>query len=53
MIDEVLKNDYESMRASCIEHEQQLLKLLNKNRIDINVYHDIDEFRQYFLEKTS
>jgi len=50
MIDEVIKNDYEITRVNCIEHEQQLLKLLNKNRIEINVYSDTNEFRQFFLE---
>ena len=53
MISEVLKNDFESMRARCIEHEQQLIKLLNKNRIEINIYGDIREFRGIFLEKAT
>jgi hypothetical protein len=53
IINEVIRNDYESMRVNCIAHEQQLIKLLNKNRIDMNVYRDINEFRQIFLEKTT
>ena len=53
MIYEVIKNDYESIRANCSEHEQQLLKLLHKCRININTYSDIDEFRQFFLEKAT
>lgn len=53
MINEVIKKNYESIRANCIEHEQQLIKLLNKNRIEINIYSDINEFRQFFLEKTT
>ena len=53
MIDAVIKNDFENMRARCIEHEQQLLKLLNKNGIEINNFSDMKEFRQFFLEKTA
>jgi len=53
MINEVLKNDFESIRARCIEHEQQLIQLLNKNHIEINVHSDINEFRQFLLEKTT
>lgn len=53
MINEVIMNDYEIIRVNCIEHEQQLIKLLNKNRIEINVHSDINEFRQFLLEKTT
>jgi predicted nucleotidyltransferase len=52
MIDEVLKNDYENIRINCIEHEQQLIKLLKKNRIETHVHSDVHEFRQFLLEKT-
>jgi predicted nucleotidyltransferase len=51
MMHEVMKNDFEGMRARCIEHEQQLIKLLNENHIRINMYRDINEFRESFLEK--
>jgi len=50
---EVLKNDFEIVRANCIEHERQLIKLLNENRIEINSYRDHNEFRRHFLEKTT
>ena len=53
MMNEVMKNDYEIMRAKCNEHEQLLIKLLKENRIDVNVYRDMNEFRRYFLEKTT
>jgi hypothetical protein len=53
MISAVIRNDYEIIRVNCIEHEQQLIKLLNKNRIEINVHSDINEFRQFLLEKTT
>jgi len=53
MITEVIRNDFEIVKVKCIEHEQQLIKLLNKNRIEINAHSDINEFRQYFLEKTA
>jgi predicted nucleotidyltransferase len=46
-----LGNDYEVIRASCIEHERQLIKLLNKNGIEINTYNDSNAFRQNFLAK--
>jgi len=53
IINEVIGNDYEIIRATGIEHEQQLIKLLNKNCIEINAHSDSNEFRQYFLEKTT
>jgi hypothetical protein len=53
MIHEVIKNDYESLRANCIEHEQQLIQLLHQNGIELNVYSNMDEFRRSFLETTS
>jgi predicted nucleotidyltransferase len=49
MLEEVFRNDYESLRARCIEHEQKLLEVLQEHRVDINVYHDLDEFRKSFL----
>lgn len=52
IMDEVLGNDYGIIRAKCIEHEQQLVKLLNENRIEINVHGDINEFRKFLREKT-
>jgi hypothetical protein len=51
IINEVLGNDFETIRADCLEHERQLVKLLKKNRIGINVYKDSNEFRQHFIEK--
>jgi hypothetical protein len=53
MIQEVIRNDYEIMRVKCVEHEQQLMKLLHTHGIGINVYSDIEEFRRFFLEKTT
>jgi hypothetical protein len=53
MINEVIRNDYESIRCKCIEHEQQLIKLLNENRVEINVLRDSNEFRRLLLEKTT
>jgi predicted nucleotidyltransferase len=50
MISEVLREDFETMRANALEHERQLIKLLNKNGIGINAYQDTKEFRQYFLK---
>ena len=52
IINKVLRNDFETIRANCLEHERQLIMLLNKNGIGINAYKDSNEFRQYFLEKT-
>jgi predicted nucleotidyltransferase len=52
IIDQVLSNNYEVIRDSCLEHEQQLIKLLEQNGIDINTYTNSTEFRQHFLEKT-
>jgi hypothetical protein len=52
IINEVIKNDFEIVRDNCVEHERQLIKLLNKNRIEINSHSDSNEFRRYFLEKT-
>jgi len=53
IINEVIKNDFEIVRDNCIEHECQLIKLLNKNHIEINSHSDTNEFRQYFLEKST
>jgi hypothetical protein len=50
---EVLRNDFVSIRANCLEHERQLIQLLDKNGIGIHAYKDSHEFRQYFLEKTT
>lgn len=48
IIDIVLMNDYEAIRAACLEHERQLVGMLNKNGIRIKIYKDRNEFRQYF-----
>jgi hypothetical protein len=53
IIDEVLSNDFEGLRANCLEHERQLIKLLDKNGIEIRAYNGIDEFRKCFMEKTT
>ena len=53
IINEVLRNDFVNIRANCLEHERQLIMLLKKNGIGINAYKDSNEFRQYFMEKTS
>jgi hypothetical protein len=53
IINEVLKGDFEVIRASCLDHERQLISLLDKNGTVINIYQDNNEFRQYFLEKAS
>ncbi len=53
IIQEVIKRDYEVVRVHCIEHERQLIKLLNENCIEINSHRDSNEFRQYFLKKTA
>jgi len=52
IIHEVLRNDFVNMRSNCLEHERQLIKLLEKNGIGINAYKDSNEFRQHFMEKT-
>jgi hypothetical protein len=52
IIDQVFRNDFEVLRASCLEHERQLLKLLEKNGVRINAYEDSNEFRQHFAKKT-
>jgi len=49
MLEEVLRNDYETLRAKCIEHEQKLMELLKEHRVKINVYRDMNEFRKYLL----
>lgn len=51
IIDEVLRKDFPDLRASCLEHERQLIRLLDKNGIGINAYQDTNEFRQYFPGK--
>lgn len=53
IINEVLRYDFETIRAGCLEYERQLIKLLEKNSIGINVYKDSNEFRQHFIEKTT
>jgi predicted nucleotidyltransferase len=53
IINEILRNDFVNIRASCLEHERQLIKLLEENGIGINAYKDSQEFRQHFIEKTS
>jgi predicted nucleotidyltransferase len=53
MIDEVLTNNFESIRAKCIEHERQLINLLNQNSIEINDYKDCSAFREHFLDETT
>jgi hypothetical protein len=49
MLEKVLRNDYETLRAKCIEHEQKLMELLKEHRVKINVYRDMNEFRKYLL----
>jgi predicted nucleotidyltransferase len=49
MLEEVFSNDYETLRAKCMEHERKLLELLKKNQVNINIYRDMDEFRKYLL----
>lgn len=49
MLEEVLKNDYETLRTKCMAHEQKLLALLQEHRVRIKIYRDMDEFRKYFL----
>jgi hypothetical protein len=51
IINEVLRNDFETLRAKCLEHERQLIKLLEKNGIRITAYEDTNEFRQYFMKR--
>lgn len=53
IIVEVLSNDFVNMRASCLEHERQLIKLLDQNGVGIHVYQDSEEFRQHFIEKAT
>ncbi|MFC1975886.1 hypothetical protein ACFLXQ_05770 [Chloroflexota bacterium] len=52
MIKTVIRNDFESVRVNCIEHEQQLIKLLDQHGVRINTHSDSHEFRQYFLERS-
>jgi hypothetical protein len=51
IMDEVMKDDFEALRVNCLEHESQLIQLLDRNGIEINAYQDILEFRQHFMEK--
>ena len=53
IIAEVLRNDFLNMRVSCLEHERQLIKLLDQNGVGVHVYRDSEEFRQHFIEKAS
>ena len=53
IIDLVLKFDFDSLRAGCLEHERQLIQLLHGNGIEIHAYRDSDELRQYFLGKAT
>jgi predicted nucleotidyltransferase len=53
IIDQVLRNDFVNMRANCLEHERQLIKLLDQNGVAIHVYQDSREFRQHFIEKAT
>ena len=50
MIEQVIRNDYEVLQVKCIEHEQRLLELLDKNQVKINVFRDLSEFTQFLLE---
>lgn len=52
MMNTIISNDFEIVRIKCLEHERQLLNLLNQHGIKINTYSNGYEFRQYFLEKT-
>jgi predicted nucleotidyltransferase len=49
MLEEVLRNDYETLRAKCLEHEHKLLELLKAKQVNINVYRDVSEFGKYLL----
>jgi hypothetical protein len=51
ILNKVLMNEFETVRASCLEHERQLIKLLNQNGIEINTFMTINEFGHYWLEK--
>ncbi|MCA9839618.1 MAG: nucleotidyltransferase domain-containing protein [Trueperaceae bacterium] len=51
MVSAVLKNDFKAIRAYCLEHEQQLINLLDKKDIRINAFKNSNEFRQHFMEK--
>jgi hypothetical protein len=51
IINDVLRHNFETIRANCLEHERQLTRLLDKNGIRINAYKDSQEFRQSFLDK--
>jgi hypothetical protein len=53
MISAVIRCDFEVIRVNCMEHERQLIDLLNNNCIEINAHRDIDAFRRYFLEKAT
>jgi predicted nucleotidyltransferase len=52
MMNTIIRNDFEIVRVKCLDHERQLLNLLNQHGIKINTYRNIHEFRQSFLEKT-
>jgi hypothetical protein len=53
ILPEVLGNDFETVRACCLEHERQLVRLLDQHGIVINAYPDVNEFRQRFLHPTA
>lgn len=53
IINEVLTNNFESMRVKCLEHERQLINLLNQHNIKIKDYKDFTEFREQFLDETT
>ena len=49
----IIENDFDNIRANCLEHKQLLINLLNRNNIKINTYKDEDEFRKDFINKKS
>lgn len=53
IISEVLMQDFESIRTKCIEHERQLIKLLNQNSIEICEYKDFTDFKVSFVDETT
>ncbi len=52
LMNTIIHHDFESVRSTCLEHERQLLNLLNQQGIPINTYRTSHEFRQYFFGKT-
>jgi hypothetical protein len=53
IIHQVLCHDFETIRASCLEHERQLIKLLEKNAIGIILFPDSQAFKRHFIGETA